>query len=234
MYRGGSGDDSSTMAGYGPFSDQSKMISNALRQADKAMTKADYMYSENMRGAPNIYEETSGESSYEDSSHTTATVRTGYGTRSNPIQQQQQQPQQQKPPAPGPPKPSLNLRSNDTQFHIIADLIVSKYDHLLQSGAQSFSVSIEDKQQLDRMVSRDSFVDAVRFRLESCPEQSQLPIHVITRKCRALGLHRMGNENLLYAPAGTMILIEVRNILCDGIPTKNTVTDQLSLTLRIT
>lgn len=194
----------------GPLSNQSQMISNALRQADKAMKQANYVFSEGTKGAatindPNLSdgnnssEEEEEASSYGGETMNDSTIRTGVDA------------QQTKASAPtgGSSKSSLNLRRNDTQFHVIAGLIVAKFEHFLTSGAQSFAVSVGDKQQLDRMVSRDNFVEAVRYRLQSCPERSMKPIHTLTRQCKALGLHRSGNQNLLYAPAGAIIQIEV-------------------------
>jgi hypothetical protein len=119
---------------------------------------------------------------------------------------------------------TLNLKENDAQFLVIAEIIVAKYDHFLRNGARSFSVSIADKEQMDRMVNRDSFVAAVNFRLQSCPELSDNPMHVLARKCRALGLNRAGDQNPLYARPGTIIEIEVRTLSfkrCDRNAAKN-------------
>ena len=198
FWSNGSKDEESTIPDEHLFSDQSKMISNALRQADKVMKQATYAF--NSKGMTTIDESRHeelmrGEESFTLDDTTESTVKTGVDTRTRISSESTRQ--------------SLDLRRNDIQFQIIADIIVSKYDHLLKSGARSFSVSLADKQQLDRMVSRESVVEAVRFRLQSCPDNSQKPIHIVTRKCRALGLHRSGNQNLLYAPPGTVLEIEV-------------------------
>ena len=191
-------DEETTIPDEHLFSDQSKIISNALRQADRAMQQSTYAYNTNGMAAideSRNEELTVGKESFTLDDTTDSTVKTGIETRTRLSTESTRQ--------------SLDLRQNDTQFQIIADIIVSKYERLLKAGARSFSVSLADKQQLDRMVSRDSFVEAVRFRLQTCPEDSQNPIHVLTRKCRALGLHRSGNQNLLYAPPGTVLEIEV-------------------------
>lgn len=199
MYRSNSSkDEETTIPDNQLFSDQSKIISNALRQADRAMKQSTYAF--NTKGMTTMDESRheelmGGEELFTLDDTTDSTVKTGVETRTRISSESTRQ--------------SLDLRRNDVQFRIIADIIVSKYEHLLKAGAKSFSVSIADKQQLDRMVSRDNFVEAVRFRLQSCPENSQNPIHVVTRKCRALGLHRSGNQNLLFAPSGTILEIEV-------------------------
>jgi hypothetical protein len=203
MFWSNAKEEESTQSGGGaPMSDQSKMISNALRQADKAMQDANYVFAEGTKGAvtvndPNISD---GDNSSEDSysygdTINDSTIKTNTTKATATVASS---------------KANLNLRRNDTQFHVIAGLIVSKFDHFLTAGAKSFAVSINDKQQLDRMVSRDNFVEAVRYRLQTCPAKSQKPIHILVRHCQALGLHRSGNKNLLYAPAGTIIDIEVR------------------------
>ncbi len=195
--------EETTIQDNAPFSDQSKIISNALREADRVMKNANYVFSS--KSAATVDERThnddngSESSSYDET--TDIAIRKGVDARIRESTYNE--------PTTGLNKSPLNLKENDIQFQIIADVIVSKYEHFLKTGTKTFSVSIVDKQQLDRMVARDNFVEAVRFRLHSCPEDSQKQIHVLTRKCRALGLHRLGNQNLLFAPAGTVIEIEV-------------------------
>jgi hypothetical protein len=111
---------------------------------------------------------------------------------------------------------ALDLRSNDNQFHVIATFIITKYEVALNSGATSITVTTQDKQQLDRMVlSRDNFVEAVRYRLKSSNTtgSSGMPIHAVTRKCQALGLHRERYENMLYVAPGTVVPINVSQVL---------------------
>jgi hypothetical protein len=172
-----------------PLSNQANAISNAMKEADKAMQEADGSNKEFEEAQANELQDE--ESSFGDD----ATAKTGAATNANT-------------------HTTLNLTENDAQFLVFADVIVEKYGHFLTNGARSFSVSIADKEQLDRMVNRDSFVDAVRFRLRSCPENSMEPTHVAVRQCRALGLHRSGSQNPLFARAGTLISIEVRGLLC--------------------
>ena len=107
---------------------------------------------------------------------------------------------------------SLDLRTNENQFHVIANLIVDKYENILNSGAESFTLTPVDKMQLDRLVPtriRQNFLEAVKLRLKSCPDQITRPIHIVLRKCEALGLDRDGSQNLLFAPEGTVIFIHV-------------------------
>jgi hypothetical protein len=109
---------------------------------------------------------------------------------------------------------ALDLRKNDTQFHIIASVVVGKFQHNLTSGATSITLTARDKQQLDRMVpqaQRQNFVEAVRMRLQSSPEHSRMPIHVVCQSCHALGLDRDMALNLLYVQPGTAVPI-IRNV----------------------
>ena len=107
---------------------------------------------------------------------------------------------------------TLDLRTNDNQFHVIASLIVDKFEKVLTSGVESFLLTPGDRLQLDRLVPvrvRQNFVEAVNLRLKSCPPQITRPIHVVLRKCEALGLDRNGPQNLLFAPEGTIIYVHV-------------------------
>lgn len=105
---------------------------------------------------------------------------------------------------------SLDLKHNDNGFQVIATLIVDRFQDQLRSGVESIIVTATDKQYLDRIVPRKrDFIQALRWRLVDCPEHSTQPIHVVTRQCRALGLQREGNQNLLYASIGSLVLINV-------------------------
>jgi hypothetical protein len=112
-------------------------------------------------------------------------------------------------------KYALDLRHNDTSFLVIAKLVVNMFSDVLDSGASSLELTHSDRRHLDRMVDdrlRPSLVDAVCHRLETCPEDSDVPIHVTVRKCQALGMNRRGSraaQNILYATPGTIISINV-------------------------
>ena len=112
---------------------------------------------------------------------------------------------------PSPVPSGLDLRTNDNAFHVIAQVVVDKYDDHVT--AKSLTVTAEDRLQLDRMVPphvRGSFIEALRFRLKTCPRDSSSPIHVLTRNCQSLGMDRVAaDQNLLLAPPGTVIPINV-------------------------
>ena len=172
-----------------PLSSQANIISNALREADKADQSV--YKSSNAPEEPEAPVERETESSFGDHTALTGAANTHTTT-------------------------TLNLKENDTQFLVLSEVILGKYGHFLTNGATTFSVSLEDKVQLDRMLkNRDGFVDAVRFRLRSCPENSSQTVHVAVRNCRALGLHRSGAQNPLFARVGTLISIEVRHRWAD-------------------
>lgn len=170
-----------------PLSNQANAISDAMKEADKAIAAA---FEGNNDGAPNEAVQSTSEDADEESTYADETFQTGAATNANTLT-------------------TLNLKENNTQFLVIAEVIVGKYEHHLKNGARQYSVSISDKEQLERMVNRDNFIDAVRYRLRKCPENSRESTHVLLRKCRALGLDRSGARNPLFARAGTLIDIEV-------------------------
>ena len=123
--------------------------------------------------------------------------------RQQRLQKQQQQ------------KPALDLKRNDNSFYVIASLVVDRFSDKLRTDR--FVLSASDKDHLDRVVPRKyDFIDALQFRLSnSLREDSLQPIHVITKQCRALGLHRTeggghNGGNPLLAAIGSTIVISVR------------------------
>lgn len=104
----------------------------------------------------------------------------------------------------------LDLKRNDNSFHVIAKLIIDRFEDQLSTHAETITVTAGDRFHLDRVVpAKKGFVEAVQFRLRDCPEDSNKPIHMVTRQCRALGLHLDGDQNLLHAPVGTIVKIDV-------------------------
>lgn len=109
-----------------------------------------------------------------------------------------------------PRSQALDLRHNDNAFQVIASLIVDKFDVHLRQQAVSITITLDDRQHLDRVVpDKKRFVDALSYRLQSCPERSMKPIHVVTRKCRSLGLDREGSQNILNAAVGSTVRLSV-------------------------
>eukprot|EP00934_Nitzschia_sp_Nitz4_P006189 Nitzschia sp. Nitz4//scaffold81_size91200//22870//24707//NITZ4_004980-RA/size91200-snap-gene-0.29-mRNA-1//-1//CDS//3329558692//6179//frame0 len=183
-----SDDDTETMENHN-ISGQSRMISSAMKQADFATAQVDYgvpgaQYQTNN----NAYTVPPGSVRVNHNPGNTTSVSGSHGSKSNSSQ--------------------LELIKNDAQFHVIANLIVTRYKETLDSGAPAIVVTVNDKLQWDRIASKDSFVKALRVRMQSLPSHSQAPIHVICRQCHKLGLHRTGDQNPLYAAAGTTILLE--------------------------
>jgi hypothetical protein len=111
-----------------------------------------------------------------------------------------------------PKQETMDFMKNDNSFHVVASLLVDKFEEALKTEARFIKVTAEDKLQIDRMVpesARENFVAALRYRFEDSPEFSRLPIHTVTRNCHKLGLTRLDEQNILFAPAGTVILLEV-------------------------
>lgn len=123
-----------------------------------------------------------------------------------------------------PKSVALDLKRNDNAFYVIATLIVDRFSdrlHCSGSNDQGIVVSATDRDHLDRVVPRKyDFIHALQWRLvNKLQEHSLQPINVITRKCRALGLHREGNQNPLLATIGSLILINVSPVFsCQGLP----------------
>jgi hypothetical protein len=115
----------------------------------------------------------------------------------------------------------LDLKHNDNSFHVVANLIVDRFMAKLEPGATTLVVTEEDQRHLEQMVPpsiRSNLVEAVRFRLANLPPDSEAPIHVLTRQCQELGLHREGDNNLLLAslaPKKRTITITVSTVVAN-------------------
>ena len=104
----------------------------------------------------------------------------------------------------------LDLMQNDNSFHVIAKLVIDRFEDQLNVHSQSITITAGDRYHLDRVVpAKKNFIEAVQYRLQNCPENSTKPTHVVTRRCRALGLHLEGDMNPLNAPVGAVIRIDV-------------------------
>jgi len=100
---------------------------------------------------------------------------------------------------------ALDLKHNDNSFHVVAKLLVGRFeDQLSDKKVKSIRLTAGDLYHLNRVVpEKNSFIEAIRYRLRKCPENPSKPIHLITLQCHALGLDREGEYNLLYAPIGS-------------------------------
>ena len=109
------------------------------------------------------------------------------------------------------PTQALDLKHNDNAFHIVATLLVDRFEEqLLDKNTKSIRVKAGDMYHMERVVpDKDTFIEAVQFRVINCPENSTASIHELTRRCQALGLHRKGKDNLLHAPIGSIYEISV-------------------------
>ena len=110
---------------------------------------------------------------------------------------------------------ALDLKNNDNAFHIVASLIVDRFDEQLTNGkTKSIRVKAGDMYHMERVVpDKKSFIEAVQYRVINCPQDSTKPIHEVTRRCKALGLAKKGKNNLLYAPIGSIFEISVSVIV---------------------
>eukprot|EP00980_Cylindrotheca_fusiformis_P014723 scaffold4009_cov124-Cylindrotheca_fusiformis.AAC.3 len=108
---------------------------------------------------------------------------------------------------------TMDFMKNDNSFHVVASLLVDKFEEALKSEARYIKVTEEDKIQIERMIpetARENFVAALRFRLDEAPEFSRLPIHTVTRNCFKLGMTRLDEQNILFAPPGTIIQLDIQ------------------------
>ena len=103
----------------------------------------------------------------------------------------------------GSSRRSLDLIHNDNAFHVIASIVVERFQ---RHGSQGTYLDADDWKVLDASVPpavRDSFVKAVRFRLKyNCPPNSEAHVHVLTRQCAEYNLAKEGDLNpLLREPS---------------------------------
>eukprot|EP00536_Pseudo-nitzschia_multiseries_P004666 jgi/Psemu1/64722/estExt_Genemark1.C_790037 len=100
---------------------------------------------------------------------------------------------------------ALDLKNNDNSFQIVASLIVDRFEeHLSNDETKRIRVTAGDMYHLERVIpDKKSFIDAVQYRFNNCPETSTKQLHVLTRQCHTLGLDREGEDNLLFAPIGS-------------------------------
>ena len=106
----------------------------------------------------------------------------------------------------------MEFMNNDNSFHVIASLLVDKFEETLKKEASFIKISEEDKEQINSILpesARENFVAALRYRLNDAPEFSRLPLHTVTRNCSKLGLDRLDTQNILFAAPGTVIKLEV-------------------------
>lgn len=117
---------------------------------------------------------------------------------------------------------SLDLKHNDNAFQIVASLIVDRFEEQLSDeNTTTIRVKAGDMYHMERVVpDKKSFIEAVQYRVINCPQNSTKPIHEVTRRCKALGLHRKGKSNLLYAPIGSMFEISVSSTIRDSLCAK--------------
>ena len=107
---------------------------------------------------------------------------------------------------------ATDFMNNDNSFHVVASLLVDKFEETLKTEERFVKLTKEDKEQMNQMLpegARELFVAALRFRMKDAPEFSRLPLHTVTRNCHKLGLDRLDTQNMLFAPAGTIIRLEV-------------------------
>ena len=109
------------------------------------------------------------------------------------------------------PTQALDLKHNDNAFHIVAKLLVDRFEEQLSDkNTKSIRVKAGDMYHMERVVpDKATFIEAVQYRVANCPETSTKKIHDLTRRCQALGLHRKAKDNLLYAPIGSIYEISV-------------------------
>lgn len=111
---------------------------------------------------------------------------------------------------------NLDLKHNDNAFHVVANLVIDRFQSQIPPGATSYTLSEEDVAHLDQMVPasvRTSFVEAIRYRLvHNCPEDSTSQVHVLTRQAKMYGLDKEDDTNPLIAslsPTNQVITITV-------------------------
>jgi hypothetical protein len=105
----------------------------------------------------------------------------------------------------GSSRRSLDLIHNDNAFHVVASIVVERFQ---RHGSHGTYLDADDWKVLDASVPptvRESFVRAVRFRLKyNCPINSEAHVHVLTRLCGEFNLAKEGDSNpLLRQPSSS-------------------------------
>jgi hypothetical protein len=110
---------------------------------------------------------------------------------------------------------ALDLKHNDNAFHIVASLIVDRFEEQMSTeNSKSIMIKAGDMYHMERVIpDKKSFIEAVQYRVINCPQDSTKPIHDVTRRCQALGLDRKGKANLLYAPIGSVFEVSVSSTI---------------------
>ena len=106
----------------------------------------------------------------------------------------------------------MDFMQSDNSFQVVASLLVDQFEEALKNRADHIIVTQSMKDQIERVVpedARENFVAALRFRLAEAPEFSRLPMHTVTRNCHKLGMTRLDEQNILFAPVGTNIKLDV-------------------------
>ncbi|CAJ1920091.1 unnamed protein product [Cylindrotheca closterium] len=106
----------------------------------------------------------------------------------------------------------MDFMQSDNSFQIVASLIVDKFEEALKNRADHIIVTQDMKDEIERVMPEDAkenFVAALRFRLAEAPEFSRLPMHTVTRNCHKLGMTRLDEQNILFAPIGTTIKLDI-------------------------
>lgn len=109
----------------------------------------------------------------------------------------------------------MDFMQSDNSFQVVASLLVDQFEEALKNRADHIIVTQGMKDQIERVVPEDAkenFVAALRFRLAEAPEFSRLPMHTVTRNCHKLGMTRLDEQNILFAPVGTTIKLDVSTI----------------------
>ena len=108
---------------------------------------------------------------------------------------------------------NLDLRTNDSAFHVMASTLLTRFEPKLSAGASggnaatSYTIAAEDRLFLEKMMPhtiRWTFIDSLRYRrealqggLDAIPIGGESTTAELTRRCCYLGFDRPEDDNAL-------------------------------------
>ena len=125
---------------------------------------------------------------------------------------------------------NLDLRTNDSAFHVMASTLLTRFEPKLSAGASggnaatSYTIDAEDRLFLEKMMPhtvRWAFVDALRYRrealqggLDAIPIGGESTTAELTRRCCYLGFDRPEDENALLVSFVNEKLVDTIRSFC--------------------
>ena len=125
---------------------------------------------------------------------------------------------------------NLDLRTNDSAFHVMASTLLTRFEPKLSAGASgsnaamSYTIDAEDRVFLEKMMPhtvRWTFIDALKFRrealqggLDAIPIGGESATAELTRRCCYVGFDRPEDENALLVSFVNEKILDTIGLCC--------------------